>query len=214
MMLPLFTRQVIHVGPTQLGAMFSAIGVGAVFGALITASLGDFARKGLLVLGSVLLFAAALALFGLSGSVLAGVPLLFILGAAQNTAGATTITLLQTRVPSWMRGRAMSLNTLLIMSIRPLGDFPVGAMIGRLGFRPAVLLSAVVVGVVPLALLLTQSVVRADRTPLSRNPQLFHQNLRVPSALVVFLAAVRRKIIRCTFGKAALRLEVSERLRR
>jgi MFS family permease len=170
MMLPLFARQVIHVGPTQLGAMFSAIGVGAVFGALITASLGDFAHKGLLVFGSILLFAAALALFGLSGSVLAGVPLLFILGGAQNTAGATTITLLQTRVPPWMRGRAMSLNTLLIMSIRPLGDFPVGAMIGRLGFRPTVLLSAVIVGVVPLALLLTQSAVRADQTPLPRNP--------------------------------------------
>jgi predicted MFS family arabinose efflux permease len=160
MMLPLFARQVIHVDPAQLGVMFSAIGVGAVCGALITASLGDFPHKGLLVFGSVVLFAAALALFGMSGSLLAAVPLLFVLGGAQNTAGATTITLLQARVPPSMRGRAMSLNTLLIMSVRPLGDFPVGAVIGRLGFRPTVLLSAAIVGVAPLALLLARPQVR------------------------------------------------------
>jgi MFS family permease len=154
MMLPLFARQVIHVGPAQLGALFSAVGVGAVFGALITASLGDFRHKGPLVFGSILLAATALALFGLSGSLRTGIPALFILGGAQNTAGATTITLLQTRVPPWMRGRAMSLNTLLIMSVRPLGDFPTGAVIGALGFRPTVLLSAAIVAIAPLALLL------------------------------------------------------------
>jgi MFS family permease len=161
MMLPLFTR-LIHVGPAQLGALFSAIGVGAVCGALVTASLGDFQHKGPLVFGSILLFAAALALFGLSGSLWIAMPLLFLLGAAQNAAGATTITLLQTRVPPWMRGRAMSLNTLLIMSVRPLGDFPVGAVIGRLGFRPTVLLSAAIVAVVPLALLLLRPAARSN----------------------------------------------------
>jgi predicted MFS family arabinose efflux permease len=162
MMLPLFTRQVIHVGPTQLGALFSAVGVGAVCGALLTASLGDFPHKGPLVFGSILLFAAALALFGLSGSLLMAMPLLFLLGAAQNAAGATTITLLQTRVPPWMRGRAMSLNTLLIMSVRPLGDFPVGAVIGRLGFQSTVLLSAAIVAVVPLALLFLRPAARSN----------------------------------------------------
>jgi predicted MFS family arabinose efflux permease len=161
MMLPLFARQVIHVGPTQLGALFSAIGLGAVCGALITASLGDFQHKERLVFGSILLFAAALGLFGLSGSLLIAIPLLILLGAAQNAAGATTITLLQTRVPPRMRGRAMSLNTLLIMSVRPLGDFPVGAVIGRLGFRPTVLLCAAIVGLVLLALLLTRTTGRS-----------------------------------------------------
>jgi hypothetical protein len=46
----------------------------------------------------------------------------------------------------------MSLNTLLIMCVRPLGDFPAGAVIGWLGFRPAILLGAMLVGAVSLAL--------------------------------------------------------------
>jgi len=162
MMLPFFARQVIHTGPAQLGVLFSAVGVGAVCGALIVASLGDFSRKGLLVVGSTLTCAAALATFGLSSSLHVSVPALFILGGAQNAAGATAITLLQTRVPPHMRGRAMSLNTLLVMCIRPLGDFPVAALVAGLGFRHAVLLSAAIVAIAPLALLLTHPAVRSS----------------------------------------------------
>jgi MFS family permease len=160
MVLPLFARQVVHVGPAQLGILFSAVGAGTVLGALIMASLGDFPHKARLVFGSILLWALALTVFGLSGSLRVSVPALFVLGGAQNAAGATTITLLQTRVPSEMRGRAMSLNTLLIMCVRPLGDFPVAAVIGRVGLRPTVLLSAVIVGAALVTLFAARPAVR------------------------------------------------------
>jgi MFS family permease len=147
LMLPLFARQVMHVGPAQLGLLFSAVGAGTVLGALILASLGDFPHKARLVFGSILLWALALIVFGLSGSLRVSLPALLVVGGAQNVAGATTITMLQTRVPPEMRGRAMSLNTLLIMCVRPLGDFPVAAVIGCVGLRPPILLSAAIVGV-------------------------------------------------------------------
>lgn len=92
-------------------------------------------------------------MFGSSASLRVSIPALFVLGAAQNAAGATTITLLQTRVPPEMRGRAMSLNTLLIMCVRPLGDFPAGAVIARWGFHVTVLLRAALVGTTVLTLL-------------------------------------------------------------
>jgi MFS family permease len=162
LMLPLFARQVLRVGPAQLGMLFSAVGAGTVLSALIVASLGDLRYKGRLVFGSILLWMVALAAFGLSGSLRVAIPALFILGAAQNTAGAATVTLLQTRVPPEMRGRAMSLNTLLIMCVRPLGDFPAGAVIGRLGFRPAVLLGATLVGATLLTLFAARPTARSD----------------------------------------------------
>ena len=153
LMLPLFARQVLRAGPTQLGMLFSAIGAGTVVGALIVASLGNMRFKGQLVFGAILLWMAALGAFGLSSSLGVAVPALFLLGAAQNTAGATTTTLLQTCVPPDMRGRAMSLNTLLIMCVRPLGDFPAGVLIAGLGLQTTVLLSVLVVGVAWLAIL-------------------------------------------------------------
>ena len=161
--LPLFARQILHAGPAQLGMLFAAVGSGTVIGALIVASLGDSPHQVRLVFGSILLWTVALVVFGSSDSLRVSVPALFILGAAQSAAGATTITLLQTRVPPEMRGRAMSLNTLLIMCVRPLGDFPAGAAIGWLGFRPAVLLGATLVGVTLLMLLFGRPPGRSER---------------------------------------------------
>jgi MFS family permease len=159
-MLPLFVHDVIHAGPAQLGILFSAVGGGTVLGALIIVSLGDFPYKGSLVFLSILVWALGLTVFGLSFSLRVSVPALFALGAAQNVAGTTTITLLQTRVPPEMRGRALSLNTLLIMCVRPLGDFPVAAVIGLIGFRPTVLGGALIVGVALGILFVTRPAIR------------------------------------------------------
>jgi len=71
---------------------------------------------------------------------------LLILGAAQNAASATAITLMQTRVPPQMRGRIMSLNTLLVMGVRPLGDFPAGALIAAMGGPLTAGISALLTG--------------------------------------------------------------------
>jgi len=156
--LPVFAKEVLHVGPTQLGVLFSAVGAGTVVGALILPSLAGTTDNSRLVFGAILLWTIALAVFGWCDSLRVSVPALFVVGAAQNIAGATTITLLQLRVPVEMRGRAMSLNTLLIMCIRPLGDFPAGAVITWLGFRPTVLLGAALVGAVSLTLYVAREV--------------------------------------------------------
>jgi len=146
LMLPLFTREILHAGARDLGWLFSAVGAGTIFGALLVASIGDPPHKDRLALGAMAVWTVLLASFCQTGSLWVGVGVLFLLGIAQNSAGATTITLLQTRVPPEMRGRAMSLNTLLIMCLRPLGDFPAAALIGFVGFRTAVLVSASLVG--------------------------------------------------------------------
>ena len=60
--------------------------------------------------GSILIWAVALAVFGWSATLAFSTAVLVVLGAAQTAAGATSVTLLQTRVPPEMRGRAMSLK--------------------------------------------------------------------------------------------------------
>ena len=77
---------------------------------------------------------------------------LLIFGVGQTLAGTTTITLLQTRVPEQMRGRVMSLNTLIIMGLRPLGDFPAGALVAGIGAPETLLLSVGCVGMYGLVL--------------------------------------------------------------
>ena len=85
---------------------------------------------------------------------------LVIFGISQNWVGATVITLAQLRVPPQMRGRVMSLNTLLIMGVRPLGDFPAGALIAFIGGPFTVVISALIVGSYSLYLLIGRPVIR------------------------------------------------------
>jgi MFS family permease len=161
LILPIFGIQILHLGPAQLGLLFSAAGLGTIAGALVVASLGDFQHKGALLLSSLLIWTAALLLFALSPIFWLSLLALFIFGMAQNGVAATTITLLQTRVPPQMRGRVMSLNTLLVMGVRPLGDFPASGLIALMGGPATVLLCASIVGVYSLYLLVAKPAIRS-----------------------------------------------------
>jgi MFS family permease len=161
LILPIFATQLLHLGPFQVGLLFSASGLGTILGALSVASLGDFEYKGALLLGSFLLWAAALCLFALSRSLWLSMAALLLFGMAQNGVASTTITFMQTRVPAAMRGRVMSLNTLFVMGVRPLGDFPAGALISLIGGPLTVLISAGIVGFYTLYLFFGRPVIRS-----------------------------------------------------
>jgi len=152
LILPVFAVKILRVGPERLGLLFSAAGVGTILGALFLASLGSNPRRGPIYLTGIFIWVAALTGFALSARFWISMTALLVFGLGQTLAGTTTITLLQTRAPQQMRGRLMSLNTLLIMGIRPLGDFPAGALIAGIGAPGTVLLSASLVGLYGLGL--------------------------------------------------------------
>jgi MFS family permease len=161
LILPVYAVQVLHIGPERLGLLFSSSGLGSILGALTLASLGYSVRKGHLYFSGILVWVSTFAVFAVSRSLWLSMLALAMLGVGQAFAGTTTITLLQTRVPEHMRGRVMSLNTLLIMGVRPLGDFPAGALISALGAPETVLLSAGLVAAYGALVFLTRSAVRS-----------------------------------------------------
>ncbi|WP_027482099.1 MFS transporter [Deinococcus pimensis] len=158
LILPLFSRTTLHLNSTGLGWLFTATGIGTILGGLIVASLGEVRRKGLLFLGGIALWVAALVAFGFARSLLPAMLALFAFGLGLNAVQSTAITLMQSRVERAMRGRLMSVNTLLMMGLRPLGDFPAGALAGIIGPPGVVWLGAGIVGAVALLL--------ASRRPL------------------------------------------------
>jgi predicted MFS family arabinose efflux permease len=151
LLLPVMSRAVLHVDSVHLGILFSASGAGTVIGGLALASLGNPRHKGTLVVVSTLLWSIALVGFAVSRTFQAAFVALVLVGVFQVGVSATTVTLLQTRVPRAMSGRVMSLNTLLIMGVRPLGDFAAAAAIARMGAPAAAIASATIVGAVALA---------------------------------------------------------------
>ena len=143
LLLPVLAQARLHVGPAMLGLLFSAAGVGAVLGAVLGGTLPS--ARMLVIQVAVAFWCVALASVGASTSLHVTFAALLVLGAAQSIVGATTATLLQTRVPSEQRGRVMSINTLLLMGVRPLGDFPIGGLIAGLGAPITTFISACIV---------------------------------------------------------------------
>jgi MFS family permease len=160
LLLPVMGTRVLHLEPFRLGILFAASGAGTVMGGLALASAGNPTRKARIALASAVLWGLALAGFAVSHSFPLSFAALVLLGVFQVGVSATTITLLQTRVPRPMSGRVMSLNTLLVMGVRPLGDFFAAAAIARFDAPFTALASALLVGAVALSVA-TRSQVRA-----------------------------------------------------
>jgi len=141
----------------EVGFLFSSIALGSIMGALILAPRRS-ARKGYLHLMGILIWVGALARLAASSLFLLSVAALFLLGIGQSFAATTSITLLQSRVPEQMRGRVMSLSTLLVMGIRPLGISP---LISAIGASSTLFLSSAIVGVYAVAVALVRPSIRS-----------------------------------------------------
>ncbi|MGI8960529.1 MAG: MFS transporter [Bryobacteraceae bacterium] len=160
LLLPILAVRNLRIGASTLGFLFSAAGIGAVLGALFLASLSDAHKKSVLLFGAFALWASSLIFIGFSRTMVITFVALVFFGMSQSIIGAITSTVLQTRVGHQMRGRVMSLNTLLIMGVRPLGDFPAGALISLWGAPFTAAASAILVSVTVLSLLFRRPALR------------------------------------------------------
>ena len=125
---PLLARQVLGLGAEGFGFLMAALGVGAVAGAL-TVGFWRGPEPPLRVLG-VAATITLLSLFSLSAvrQVATAVPLLFVTGFFGLILVASCNTRLQLAAPDELRGRMMSLYTLVWGGVFPIGAFCVGAI--------------------------------------------------------------------------------------
>lgn len=124
-LVPIFARDVFHLGETGFAWMMGTAGAGAFFGALLLAYLGDFKKKGWSVLGGAFSFGICLIGFGLSTHLALSLVLLFGIGFSIVLSVAVTNTLLQQLVTDQMRGRVMSMFILSFV-----GSMPIGSLLG------------------------------------------------------------------------------------
>jgi MFS family permease len=132
-MMPVFARDVHHLGETGLAAMMGIAGAGAFFGALALAYLGNFRRKGWSVLGGSLSFGVCIIGFALSTNLVMSGIFIFGMGVAIVCSVAVTNTLLQQLVRDEMRGRVLSMFMLSFIGTMPIGNLVAGATSERFG---------------------------------------------------------------------------------
>jgi MFS family permease len=133
--LPIFARDVLGVGAPGLGLMTSAVGIGALGGALTVAVARPGGGSGRLVIAALAASSTGLLIFSVSTWLPLSLVGLAILGACQVAYYATTNTLLQLLVPPRLRGRVMSLYILASTGFTPFGNLIMGPIADRIGVQ-------------------------------------------------------------------------------
>jgi MFS family permease len=132
-LMPIYAKDILHVGPRGLGWLMAAPSIGAVSMALAQAHRGPARKAGRTLLFAVAGFGVVTVVFGISKSFWLSMLMLCVLGACDNISVVIRNTLVQLLTPDEMRGRVSALNALFIGTSNELGAFESGVVAGFFG---------------------------------------------------------------------------------
>lgn len=139
-LLPVYTKDILHAGPQELGLLRAAPGIGAIAMALFLTRFPIRDHAGKLLFLFVGLFGAFTAIFGLSTTVWISIPALALVGAADMVSVTIRETIMQLWTPEEVRGRVNAVNSVFIGASNELGEFRAGTVAHFIGPVPAVVL--------------------------------------------------------------------------
>jgi MFS family permease len=142
-LLPVYARDVLHLGPWALGVLRSAPAVGAACTGVALALRPLQKRAGVKMLACVALFGAATVVFGLSRSFPLSLLALVAVGAFDMVSVYVRSALVQLATPDAMRGRVSAVNLVFVGASNELGEFESGVTAQWLGAVPSVVLGGV-----------------------------------------------------------------------
>ena len=154
LLLPIFARERLHVGPHGYGLLAAAPAIGSVITAFVLARLGTLQHQGRLVVWSVAVFGVATAAFGVSTAFWFSMLMLAVTGAADTVSTVLRQTIRQLVTPNHLRGRMTSINMMFFYGGPQLGELeagvvaaligaPLSVVIGGLGATAAAAIAAV-----------------------------------------------------------------------
>ena len=145
LLLPAFAKTVQHVGPQGLGLMTAASGLGSLAGALLLASLKSSKRLKRLLLICGVGFGFMLLLFALTPTLLLALLVLAGCGMGATMSMMVANIMLQTQAPPRMRGRVMSLYTLIAAGFTQAGVLIISGLSTLISLSGATVVAAIAV---------------------------------------------------------------------
>ena len=132
-LLPIFAKDILHVGPTALGWLTASPAIGALMMAVVHGILPAYRRAGLVFVWSVAGFGLAIIVFGLSTWLWLSLAALVVAGALDNVSVVIRGTIVQLHTPDELRGRVSAVNRVFISSSNELGAFESGLVAALIG---------------------------------------------------------------------------------
>jgi MFS family permease len=140
-LMPVFATDVLGGGPNTLGLLMTAVGCGALAGALWLASRKSVVGLGRVIMISTVVFSSGLVMFSFSRILWMSLVALSVAGWGMMVTMASSNTVIQTIVDEEKRGRVMSFYTMAFLGTAPFGSLFAGSLSARYGAPHTVLLS-------------------------------------------------------------------------
>jgi len=132
-LMPIFADRIFRSGARGLGILMGFSGIGALLGALILASRREVKGLGRWVSVSCGVFGLSLVLFAFSRWFWMAAAMLIPVGFAMMTQMGSSNTLIQSMTPDRLRGRVMSVYSMMFMGMAPAGALLAGVAAERFG---------------------------------------------------------------------------------
>jgi MFS family permease len=139
-LLPVYTKDILHAGPVELGLLRAAPGIGAIVMALWLTRFPVRDHAGKILFLFVGLFGAFTVIFGFSTTVWVSIPALALVGASDMVSVTIRETIMQLWTPEEVRGRVNAVNSVFIGASNELGEFRAGTVAHLIGPVPAVVI--------------------------------------------------------------------------
>ncbi len=133
-LMPAYAAHVVHVDARGLGFLLAAIGAGAICGSLLTALIGAH-RRGIVWFVSACVMSAGTIALGLVNTFPLALAVLVVIGLSVLSFVGSSNVLLQTLSPADMRGRAISVFSMIILGLIPAGSLLLGTLASLIGLQ-------------------------------------------------------------------------------
>lgn len=132
-LIPIYAKDILAVGPTGLGFLYTAPAVGALIAGFLIAHKHSLRNQGKILLVSVAFYALGTVVFGLSRLFIVSFLAMVVVGAGDGISTILRNTIRNLETPDYIRGRMTSVNMIFMMGGPQLGDFEAGTLAGYMG---------------------------------------------------------------------------------
>jgi MFS family permease len=161
-LLPAFNEDILGGGPDDLGLLMSTMGMGAIVGSLLLASVNDFRHRAAWLIATCVGWGAFTCAFGFSQTLMLSAGLLAVIGFLSSWNMSLNRGLLQLQVDDHMRGRILSVD-MMSHGLMPLGVIPISLIAEQFSVATALVVSgAIFIVVVLMLLVVSPSIKRVD----------------------------------------------------
>lgn len=138
-LMPIFAIDIFHGDAHTQGLLLTMLGIGALVGALLMASLGKWQGSGQFLIAGAAGFGLSLAFFAYSPVLGLAMFFVFLAGVLDSAYTSQNLTMIQLLTPAEFRGRVMGIR-MLDRGLQPLGSLLAGALAALLGGPAAVMI--------------------------------------------------------------------------